>query len=303
MDIHSITRHKPSVDDRLTAFLKNKQKSLSLINHWGGDVITRLLPFVAAGKTIRGGLLLYTYSLFEKSPPGFVLDAAAALELFQSGFLIHDDIMDQDATRRGSSAIYKQYEQAATDKRGTDVDRFGQSMGINAADLCFFLGYELLGGLPDRYMHVVQIFSREFSSVVTAQMQDVSASHVPISFGKADILSLYRYKTARYSFSLPLTVGALLANAEKGVIENMEKLGEHLGLLFQIRDDELDRSVESDRRNRKQTLASVMTKDELENFKRDLVQNSNDIMRELPIAEIHKIALAGLAVFCQNREK
>ena len=54
-----------------------------------------------------------------------------------------------------------------------------------------------------------------------------------------DILRMYKYKTGRYSFSLPLLAGALIAGAHRDLREKLEAFGENLGLLFQIRDDEL----------------------------------------------------------------
>ena len=48
-----------------------------------------------------------------------------------------------------------------------------------------------------------------------------------------------RYKTGRYSFSLPLLAGAMLADAPAELRGKLETFGESIGLLFQIRDDEL----------------------------------------------------------------
>ena len=304
--------YKPLVEARLEQLLRQKEKELSSVNHWGNDIIQRLLPFVRGGKTIRGSLLLYAYSLFKKPLLPFVLDVATALELFQSGFLIHDDIMDQDPTRRGRPAIYKQYERLAGEKGGRDESRFGESMGINAADLCFFLGFELLGGLPEKYSHVVQIVSREFSSVVAAQMQDVSSGHLPIRLTREDILSLYRHKTARYTFSLPLVVGATLAGAENSTISKLKSLGVTVGLLFQIQDDafsvsgnsrETGKPVGSDARNKKQTLAALVSKKELDSFAAELSHKGKKLISELSLNTMQKSQLAALVDFCQNREK
>jgi geranylgeranyl diphosphate synthase type I len=54
-----------------------------------------------------------------------------------------------------------------------------------------------------------------------------------------DVLELYRYKTGRYTFSLPLSSGALLAGADEQQRQRLEHIGELLGIVFQLRDDEL----------------------------------------------------------------
>jgi geranylgeranyl diphosphate synthase type I len=53
-----------------------------------------------------------------------------------------------------------------------------------------------------------------------------------------DILAMYRLKTARYSFALPLAVGALAAGSERSA-ELLSEYGESVGIVFQLRDDEL----------------------------------------------------------------
>lgn len=233
-------RYKPLVDAKLKQYLRPKT----------------LLPFVTAGKTIRGCLVLYSYLLFKKTVHDRVLNAAAAMELIHSGFLIHDDIMDNDSIRRGMKAIHVQY----------DVPQ-----AICIGDLLFFLGYGLLDP------RVIPFTSRELAGVAIGQMRDIRK--------EADILTTYKYKTARYTFSLPFMIGATLAGAPKPFVSKLEKLGESLGLLFQIRDDELD--------HEKTTLLHL---------KSELSQKAKNIIRNLGINKTHKHELAALLTFCQNRK-
>ena len=256
-----LSSYKPLVDNRLISFLGKKQKEFAKVNHWGTDVIEKLLPFVSTGKTIRGGLLCYAYSLFEKIPSDSVLDAAAALELFHSGFLIHDDIMDGDTMRRGRPTLHVQYTSDA--------------LAMCIGDLCFFLGNQLLPVQVQKYV------SRELSYVTIAQMQDVAGAQ-----SQKDILSLYTYKTARYSFSVPLAVGARLAKAEDETISKLEALGEYMGILFQIRDDEIDGTPSP--------LSNAI--------KKQLIQKADKKIYELPIDENRIKELAALVEFCHNRQ-
>jgi geranylgeranyl diphosphate synthase type I len=306
-----LTSYKSTIVDHLTSFLSAKEAQLTQVNGWSQDVIPRIRSFATSGKMIRGSLAMYAHSLFSSQPSTHLLDVAAAFELFQSGFLIHDDIMDQDALRRGKPAIYKQYEKMAEDKQGKEATHFGVSMGINAADLCFFLGYELLGKASDADNAIVQQISGEFANVVLAQMQDVAAGHLPTALTKQDILSVYRYKTARYSFSLPLKAGAALAGALHTHIKTLDLLGEHMGILFQVRDDELNstgssdvtgKSTGSDAKNRKQTMATVSTSGDVKKIKEDLVDSSHLLIASLPISDSQKKDLAALLFFCHNRE-
>ena len=110
-----------------------RKAKLSQINIWG-DSIDRLLPFVTSGKTTRGSLAVYIYSLFRKNLPPSIYKAAAALELYHSGLLIHDDIMDRDNLRRGKPSIWEQYSRASHDTH------IGISQAINAGRPLFLYG-------------------------------------------------------------------------------------------------------------------------------------------------------------------
>ncbi len=71
-------------------------------------------------------------------------------------------------------------------------------------------------------------------------MQDVYFSMTPEKVTEASIMDLYRFKTARYSFSLPLATGALAAGGDPKSIRLLREIGEYMGIIFQIKDDELD---------------------------------------------------------------
>jgi geranylgeranyl diphosphate synthase type I len=110
---------------------------------------------------------------------------------------------------------------------------------------------------------VLESCARELSAVGIAQMQDVAWGASRSGGGVEEILRMYTHKTGRYSFSLPLLVGAAFAEAPKDVRSRLETFGECVGLLFQVRDDELGlfgderqlgKPVGSDVREGKKTL-------------------------------------------------
>lgn len=295
----TILSHKKEVDETLITYLTGKKAALSQINHWGGDVIDRLLSFATSGKTTRGSLSVYIYSLFNEITSPDLYKAAAALELYHSGFLIHDDIMDRDNLRRGKPSMWEQYRSISKDKH------IGISQAINAGDLCFFMAQELLADL-----NILGLVSKELQPVIIAQMQDV-VSGKNQSMSKDEVLSLYRYKTARYTFSLSMAVGATLAGTIKENVSLLMRLGESMGLLFQIRDDELSidgdsavtgKPVGSDEKNEKQTLATLLNSEELNDLKASLLEHSDHEIDVLPISSEHKKELTDLVRFCLTRD-
>lgn len=257
-----LTRYKPRIDAALVNLLSKQKESLKKVNIWGGDAIEKLIPFVTSGKTIRGSLVLFSYELFGGKIHDSVVDVAAALELLHSSLLIHDDIMDRDQLRRGNKSIYVQYQELFKKKNVHDPTHAGISLGICAGDLGFFIAFSTISILPisaTLRCKLLHELSTELSHVGVAQMQDVDTSRRT----ESEILSLYKYKTARYTFSLPLAIGGILAQQSASTIKQLEALGEHLGILFQIVDDELNlfgdtkttgKPVGSDLREHKQTL-------------------------------------------------
>ncbi|MBN1798773.1 MAG: polyprenyl synthetase family protein [Spirochaetales bacterium] len=235
---------KTEIKRFLIRFLNQKQRDLRQVHGFGSDVCKKITTFIAKGKMIRGGLVALGYSLFKTPVPKQAAEAGAALELVQSGLLIHDDIMDSDFTRRGDASIFYQYTIRAQKHKLTRAAHVGESLGICAGDICFFLAYELLSRIqvPDSVKSgLIRLMSRELSLVATAQMLDVYwGASVKHKISERDILRLYTYKTGRYTFSLPLMFGAVLAQADDKNISTLERIGELLGIIFQIKDDELD---------------------------------------------------------------
>jgi geranylgeranyl diphosphate synthase type I len=188
------------------------------------------------------------------------------MELFQSGLLVHDDIMDRDNLRRGMPSIFQQYAEAAARERFADPQRTGEALGICAGDVAYFLAFELLSRMSAEPMvlrDVLALCAGELTAVGIAQMQDVSWGGSNRGVEDDEVLRMYTWKTGRYSFSLPLMVGALIGGAPADACGELERLGECLGLLFQIHDDELGlfgseqelgKPVGSDVREGKKTL-------------------------------------------------
>ncbi len=224
----------------------------------GADAAERLDEFSSRGKMLRGSLVRLGYELCRGTAPSgdderCVDLAGAAMELFQSGLLVHDDIMDRDRVRRGFPTLHVGYE--ATLERGVydDPAHNGASLGICSGDLAFFAAFRALAQLPtdaETSRRLMAIAARELTLVGVAQMQDVANGAIkpgstnpfrdaPCEPREEDILRLYRYKTGRYTFSLPLALGAALASAREESMAALEEAGENLGILFQLKDDEL----------------------------------------------------------------
>ncbi|MDR1932612.1 MAG: polyprenyl synthetase family protein [Spirochaetales bacterium] len=212
------------------------------VNSWGPDALERLLDYTGGGKMIRGGLVSFTHDMYGGSFPEAAAAAGAAMELFQSAFLIHDDIMDRDETRRGKPALHAGYAALAREARLHDPAHTGEALGICAGDLALFIAFDILSGLRvdgGVKSRLLSRFCRELEYVGLAQMADVYQGASESGLAPENILALYRYKTGRYTFSLPFAAGLILAGRDEALVNQFVLLGEKMGVLFQIKDDEL----------------------------------------------------------------
>ena len=235
-------RRKKSTIEFIDFFCQKKKLEFNRVGPWGEDALNRLLPFIKSGKMIRSGLVCLGYEICQGKTSSAIFPAAAAVEFIQTALLIHDDIIDRDNTRRGLPSLYYQYIQQGEEEGVIDPLHFGQGMAICLGDIGFFLAFELFSELEVAKAvkeSVIRQWSQELCYVGLAQMQDLYFGEVRKDISDQDILQLYLYKTARYSFSLPLKTGGILGEGDPELLAGLGKCGQAFGLLYQLKDHEL----------------------------------------------------------------
>lgn len=307
---------RSEISDTLETLFEEEELRLEAVNQWGPDAIRRLRNYMEGGKMIRGTLVFLGEELFREPVLKDSVRVAAAMELLQAFLLIHDDIMDRDDLRRGKQSMHAQYRTLASGRRDSlrlgegEEQHLGEALAICVGDISAFLAFELVSQIhvPDAVrVHMLRLLSEEIVKVGVAQMQDVYNGYVKGSVPKENILSVYTYKTGRYTFSLPLMLGALLAEREEATVHNqLATIGERLGRAFQIKDDqlglfgsaeEIGKPVGSDVQEDKKTIirsllferATDEEREELDGYfgNPELRQQEIDRIRE--IAESHEI--------------
>ena len=225
-------------------------------------MIDRIIPIITAGKTIRGSLVLLSYCFTNKTPSEDAIKLAAAMELIQTALVIHDDIMDHDNERRGIPTLHVQYT--------------NEALAMCAGDILFFLAFELIGDIQTDETtlgRIVRLIGREYQCVGVAQMADIAKS----AKTKLELLNLYTYKTARYTFTLPLMAGATLAGDTKETLRYLESYGVETGVLFQIQDDVLDNEknlfTHSDRHAYKKAAQESLERLIIQSDKKQVLEN------------------------------
>ena len=223
-------------------FDKNTRELLDL--PWNNELPEILLEYTTRGKCLRGNLVILGYvaagGRLRKNAPCY--QAAAAIELFQSGILMHDDLIDDDNLRRGKPSCHKFFEEFLLQKNFSHPEKNGRALALCLGDIALMLTFSLLEESKVNHK-ILRLVTSEwgstFASVGAAEMEDSYLAETKEEISLQRILNLYLNKTASYTFMLPLITGALLKNAKQSFIAKLTTFSLHLGTLFQIKDDEL----------------------------------------------------------------
>ena len=176
------------------------------------------------GKRLRPMLCLTSYGLFHDSFEPEVLECAAALEIFHTFTLIHDDIMDRSPLRRGFPTVWK---------------KWTEDTAILSGDVMLIDAYKRIVKAPAHCRAaVVDLFSKTAAEVCEGQQYDME-------FESRDNVDMPEYeqmiglKTA-VLIACSAKVGALVAGASPAECDALYQYGYQLGMAFQIADDYLD---------------------------------------------------------------
>jgi len=139
------------VEERIAGVLAGELERWSAVDPDLAEPISALRDLVlAGGKRLRPAFCHWAYVGAGGRPEDpAVIDAGAALELLHTFALVHDDIMDGSATRRGTDTIHVQFEAGhAMDGWRGEARRFGEGVAILVGDLSFVYADQLLAGAP-----------------------------------------------------------------------------------------------------------------------------------------------------------
>lgn len=176
------------------------------------------------GKRVRPRLCLLVYSLFKDSFDESILSPAEALEVFHTFTLLHDDIMDKSALRRGMPTVHV---------------RWSDNTAILSGDVMSIDSYRRIAKAPVPVLpQVLELFSKTAAEVCEGQQYDMefeSLEEVPMD----DYMKMIGLKTA-VLIACSAKMGALIAGCDEKTCEAFYDFGYNLGLAFQIADDYLD---------------------------------------------------------------
>jgi geranylgeranyl diphosphate synthase type I len=231
--------------EHLDAFLVAKAAETAELDPVLREVTDEIQSLVSAGgKRLRPAFVYWGHRATGAPHDDAVLQPAAAVELLHTFALLHDDVMDRSASRRGRPSAHAALADAhARQRRLGDAEWFGCSAAILAGDLTYVWADELFDGTalpPDAVARARAVFTDLRREVIAGQYLDLvlAADDAAAEEGARRVALL---KSARYTVTRPLLLGAALAPAADGarVAPALQAFGDAVGLAFQMRDDVL----------------------------------------------------------------
>jgi geranylgeranyl diphosphate synthase, type I len=240
--LEQIPEIKKQIDLASVKFILEKKSEYYYDRNTKDKVFDRLAEFITRGKCIRGTLFYYIANELGCRNKKDLLDFAVGIELIHAALLIHDDIMDNDILRRGKPSMYAQYiNEVSGSKRELAIET-AKSIAISIGDMAIFMAFGIFSRALKNNPNKIEIMSllvKDYSRTGLGQIDDVFFSGSDFEPTPKEITRVFLYKTARYTFSAPLALAALFAGKSKNLISSLDKIGENMGIVFQMRDDEI----------------------------------------------------------------
>ena len=200
----------------------SKQKKTELTK----PMLYGLLP---GGKKVRSKILFDIGSIFEVDKKN-ILQVAAAVECIHAYSLIHDDLpcMDNDNLRRGKLTTHK---------------KFSESTAILAGNSLLTIAFQILSekrlNLDDhKKIKLINLLSESSGHTGIAGGQFLDLSYEKIKKNKKQIINMQIKKTGKlFSFCC---VAPIIMSGKTKYLKRFNKIGNDIGLLFQIADDLID---------------------------------------------------------------
>lgn len=213
--------------------MKNNEEILSLFENYLAQIQLPEEPqrlyepiiysMSGGGKRIRPALLLLCCEAFGGRVQD-ALPAAAAVEMFHNFTLLHDDIMDNAAVRRGKASV---------------PARWGENVAILSGDAMMIYSYQLLRQVPEsKIARIMEIFTSMALQVCEGQQYDMDFE-TRRKVSVVEYMHMIELKTSVLLGGAAM-IGATLGEASEEDCRKIYRYALELGLAFQLQDDMLD---------------------------------------------------------------
>jgi len=256
---------KNRIEKEIAGFLRSVDKDYSL-RQVSPILSENIKEFVSRkGKRIRPVLFVMGYLGFAKKEKPGLYRSALAIELLHTFMLIHDDIIDKSRLRRGEPSMHEKLNHYLKNYKRVKFN--GQDLAIVIGDVMYAIAIDAFLAIKENMQRKEEALRKFIQAAVYTGCGEFIELLVGLrnieKVRKADIYKIYDYKTSFYTFSAPLSTGAILAGASNDQVNKLSTYGMYLGRAFQVKDDilgmfadeaEIGKSTLTDLQEGKKTL-------------------------------------------------
>lgn len=230
---------RPKIEKELNAYIGEMNTYYSL-GKLSPILFKNIQEFICrGGKRIRPILFCIGYLSFSKKPSFGLYRSAISLELLHDFLLVHDDIIDKSATRRGKPSMHEQFKKYLAGNKEAKFS--GEDLAIISGDIIYALSLNAFLAIKENKQRKEEALKK----LISATLRTECGEFIELLLGtkpiekvtREDIYKIYDYKTADYTFASPLAIGATLAGAKNSQVNRLYSYGMLLGRAFQIKDD------------------------------------------------------------------
>ena len=181
---------------------------------------------VSGGKRIRPTITLLTGMMLGANPEKLVI-LAAAIELLHTATLVHDDLIDSSLLRRGTPTLNSQWSPGATVLTGDFIFARAAKLAADAESI-----------------EVMKLFGETLTIIVNGEITQLFSGRCQVD--QESYFKRIYAKTASL-FETSTMAPALISPVERTVVESVRRFGYRIGIAFQILDDILDFTADTDK--------------------------------------------------------
>jgi len=185
------------------------------------------------GKRLASCSTLMTYKGYKGEVNEKILKVCVGIELYRHCILIHDDLVDEDETRRGGKSFHRLFPYVG----GTG---FGEGTAVFMGDAIYALSLEAIlnsGFGGEALNKVIQLLVKDYRDVNESQVLDLLFEHK-----EPDVEEWYTMASKRAAslFRVTILTGAILGGAPEEDLRALEEASANIGYAFDIQDDIID---------------------------------------------------------------
>ncbi len=232
---------RAEVDATLDRFLEEKARTAP--DPCLPPLVDVLRECVAGGKRLRPLFCHCGFLAAGGSPDDHALAwTRAALEMFHTSALVHDDVMGRSRLRRGRPTVHRVLAERFTGggAHGHADGRRGVNLAILAGDLCCTWTDEMLDRAdadPARWREARALLHTMRTELIAGQFLGLGGDPRSAADPVRSAWRMIRLRTARYTVELPLRIGAALAGGDAALVRACGAYGRPVGEAFRLRDD------------------------------------------------------------------